>query len=102
MVVLEAEGDLRLHHAGVADGQHLHVLRVPSLSVSLSCLSTVEGAKEVGLLTDDIPLLDNLVLPHGLLPVGEHNPAEYSIQYGYNYRDFDQTHLRQQKSSEYY
>lgn len=79
MVVLEAEGDLRLHHAGVADGQHLHVLGVTSLSVPLSCLPTVEGAKEVGLLTDDIPLLDNLVLPHGLLPVGEHNPAEYSM-----------------------
>ncbi len=76
VVVLEAEGDLGVHHAGVADGQGLHVLGVPPLPVPLSRLAAVQWTKEEGFLAENIPLLDNLLLPHGLLTMRKHDPKE--------------------------
>ena len=42
-----------------------------SVCLPVSGLAAVKRAEVVGLLAEDIPLVDNLVLAHGLLPVWE-------------------------------
>ena len=44
LVVLEAEGHLGLHAAGVADGQCLHVLRVATLTIPTATNNTLKNS----------------------------------------------------------
>ena len=59
--MLECEHNLTGQETRVADGKCLIVLRVPSLTVPLSRLATMQGSKMISVLISYVLLTDYLV-----------------------------------------
>ena len=74
-ILFKAEGHIGLHDTTVTDVESCHVLRKPSLKVTIPGLATMQRAKDILVNIQNIALLYKFILLHCLLPTGEHHPV---------------------------